>query len=370
MLNSWPSCACKSEQPTMKRVDRYIAANFLRAISVVLLLLVTLFSFVELGEELEDTDSGIFTTVDAISVTLLTTPRRTINLLPISALFGAILGLGAMANHREIIALRNAGLSAWSLARAPCLVVAIFTVFIFLAQNYVVPIAEKKAQEYRAKKLTQTSLAGDAEYWSRHRNQFIRVGSVEYGRIPRDIEIYELDSRGRLQYMVRAVKADILNQQKWLLHSAQKKVLGEGSVQSHNLDVLEWQSFLSTEQLSVLITPAHALSPVDLFRYIRETKGGGVNTREYETIFWRQLVIPLSMIAMTLLGLPFVIGAVGTHSTGSRIVLGASVGIGFYLLEQTSAHLSVIIGVSAAPATLAPTLLILISGLIGLKRLR
>ena len=358
------------EYSIMKRVERYIAINFLRAASIVLLLLLALFSFVELGEELEDTDSGVFTTADAISVTVLTTPERTVNLLPISALFGAVLGLGAMANHREIIALRSAGLSAWTLTRAPCLMVGGLIVFISFTQNYVIPIAEKKAQEFRAKKLTQTSLAGDAEYWSRHGNQFIRVGSVDFGRIPRDIEIYELGSRGRLRHMMQANKADILGQNKWLLHDVQKKILADGSVRSQDFEVLEWQSFLSKEQLSVLRTPAHALSPVDLFRYIRETKGSGVSTREYEAIFWHQLSIPLSVIAMTLLGLPFVIGAVGTRSAGSRIVLGSSVGIGFYLLEQMSAHLSVIIGIPAAPAALAPATLVLIGGLAGLKHLR
>ena len=354
----------------MTVVDRYIALNFVRASGLVLLLLLALFSFVGLGEELEDVGTGTFTTADAISVVLLTTPKRIVDLLPVSALLGAVLGLGAMANHREIIALRSAGLSPWWLARAPCLVVVGLIVLTLLAQNHLIPTGERQAQEFRSKILVQTTLGNGTEYWSRHANQFIRVGSVEYGRIPHDIEIYELGPRGRLRRMMLANRADILDERNWLLHGVEEKVLGDESIRYRIVDTFEWQSFLSSKQLSALITPAQALSSTDLYRYIRETEGSGVSTRQYEAIFWRQISMPLAVLAMTLLGLPFVIGSLRTRTAGFRIVLGASVGIGFYLPEQITGQLSVILDIPAAPAALMPSALVLVSALIGLKRVK
>ena len=138
--------------------------------------LLALFSFVSLAEELEDVGTGNFTTADAVSVVLLTTPKRIVDLLPVSALLGAVLGLGAMANHREIIALRNAGLSPWRLARAPCLVVALMIGLTILMQNQLIPTGERQAQEFRSKTLMQTTLGGGTEFWSRYTNQFVRVG--------------------------------------------------------------------------------------------------------------------------------------------------------------------------------------------------
>ncbi len=354
----------------MTVADRYIALNFIRASGIVLLLLLALFSFVGLGEELEDVGAGSFTSADAFSVVLLTTPKRVIDLLPISALLGAVLGLGAMANHREIIALRSAGLSPWWLARAPCAVVAGLIVATVVVQNHLIPASERQAQEFRSKTLSQTALGSGSEFWSRYADQFIRVGEVEFGRIPHDIEIYELGPSGRLQRMLQAGRADILDAQRWLLNGVEETVLGEDSVKRRILDTLEWQIFLSPDQLSALITPAHALSSADLYRYIREMDGSGVDTRHYEAIFWRQLSVPLALLAMTLLGLPFVIGSVQTHSAGFRIVLGASVGIGFYLLEQMSAHLSLILEMPAAPAALTPAMLVLVAAVIGLNRLK
>ena len=354
----------------MTVLDRYIALNFLKALGYVLLLLLALFSFVSLAEELEDVGTGTFTTTDAVSVVLLTTPKRIVDLLPVSALLGAVLGLGAMANHREIIALRNAGLSPWRLARGPCLVVALMIGLTILMQNQLIPTSERQAQEFRSKTLEQTMLGGGTEFWSRYTNQFVRVGRVEFGRIPHDIEVYELGPSGRLQRLLQAQWADILDQRNWMLHGVEEKILGADSIQYRILDTLEWESFLSPDQLSALITPAHALSSTDLYRYIRKTEGSGLNTRQYETIFWRQLSVPLAMLAMTLLGLPFVIGSVRTHSAGFRIVVGASVGIGFYLLEQMIGQLSLILEIPAAPAALMPSALVLAAGLAGLKRVK
>ena len=116
---------------------------------------------------------------------------------------------------------------------------------------------------------------------------------MEFGRIPHDIEVYELGPSGRLQRLLQANWADILDERNWMLHGVEEKILGADSIQYRTLDTLEWESFLSPDQLSALITPAHALSSTDLYRYIRKTEGSGLNTRQYETIFWRQLSVPL-----------------------------------------------------------------------------
>jgi lipopolysaccharide export LptBFGC system permease protein LptF len=60
----------------MTIVERYLAFNFIQAVGVVLLLLLALFTFLGFAEALEDVGTGSFTTSDAVSVVLLTTPKR------------------------------------------------------------------------------------------------------------------------------------------------------------------------------------------------------------------------------------------------------------------------------------------------------
>src|SRR5210317_582977 len=92
-------------------VDRYIMQRFLAGVLPVMILLLALFSFLALAEELEDVGRGGFTMPDALMVVFLTTPKRIVELLPVTALLGGLLGLGAMANNRELIAIRTIGIS-------------------------------------------------------------------------------------------------------------------------------------------------------------------------------------------------------------------------------------------------------------------
>ena len=64
----------------------YIMTQFVIGIIPALLLLLALFSFMSLAEELEDVGKGGFTLADALMVVFLTTPKRIVELLPVSTL--------------------------------------------------------------------------------------------------------------------------------------------------------------------------------------------------------------------------------------------------------------------------------------------
>ena len=98
-------------------LDRYIASSYLKGMIPVLLLLLSLFSFLSLAEELEEVGQGTFRLIDAFLVVLYTSPRRIVDLMPVTALLGGLMGLGAMANHQELIAARAAGMSKARMAR-------------------------------------------------------------------------------------------------------------------------------------------------------------------------------------------------------------------------------------------------------------
>ena len=83
----------------MRKIDRYIGVSFLAGCVPVLLLLLTLFSFLSLSEELEDVGDGAYELVDALLVVAYTLPALAVDLLPVTVLLGGLLGLGALANN-------------------------------------------------------------------------------------------------------------------------------------------------------------------------------------------------------------------------------------------------------------------------------
>jgi lipopolysaccharide export system permease protein len=235
-------------------------------------------------------------------------------------------------------------------------------------QFVVIPLAERQAQEFRARTLEQTARGG-AEFWSRRDQRIIRVGEVAFGRIPSDIEIYEVDSANHLTRVLLAVRADILGAHAWLLHDVEERVIDGETVSGRHLETLHWSSFLSPDQISTLVSPTHALSPVDLYRYLRETAGSGLDTREHEVRFWQQASLPVTLFGMALLGLPLVAGAVRARSTGLRALIGGAIGIGFYLVERITGQLALLFQLDPALTALMPSILVMAAAILAIRRL-
>ncbi len=76
-------------------------------------------------------------------IIFLTIPKRIVELLPVTALLGGLLGLGAMANHHELMAIRTNGLSKRRIALTVSVLAVVLGVGITLLQFLVVPGFER-----------------------------------------------------------------------------------------------------------------------------------------------------------------------------------------------------------------------------------
>jgi lipopolysaccharide export system permease protein len=138
------SAACAAQGAgTMKIIDRYIASSYFKGMVPVMVLLLALFSFLALAEELEEVGNGTFRQIDAFLVVLYTSPRRMVDLMPVTALLGGLMGLGAMANHQELMAARAAGLSKARMANPVFKATLVVAVAVMLMQTLLVPASER-----------------------------------------------------------------------------------------------------------------------------------------------------------------------------------------------------------------------------------
>jgi lipopolysaccharide export system permease protein len=122
---------------------------------------------------------------------------------------------------------------------------------------------------------------------------------------------------------------------------------------------MQWNALLSAEQASVLILPLEALAPHDLLKTINNLNRNKLDTHHYEVVFWQQVSLLPSLLAMALLSLPFLLGSVRSVSASQRAMIGGLIGIGFYLLQQLSGHLAGILGLNPALVILAPPFVLL-----------
>jgi lipopolysaccharide export system permease protein len=343
------------------KLDRYIMQRFLLGILPALLLLLALFSFMALAEELEDVGKGSFTLPDALMVVFLTTPKRIVELLPVTALLGGLLGLGAMANNRELIAIRSGGLSKTRIARTVTVLALMLGAGITLLQFSVVPGFEREAAALRGQAL-QGAETGDGHanaFWTRNEGYLLHIGSVQSDRTLENIEIYANDDRGRLARLVQAKNALYAGQKNWLLINVTDTRFQGARVRESRQSNLLWNNLLSEEQAAVLVLPLEALAPNDLLATIGNLRQNQLDTHHYEIVFWQQVSLLPGLLAMALLSLPFLLGSVRSVSASQRVMLGGLIGIGFYLLQQLSGHFASLLGLNPALIILAPPFILL-----------
>jgi len=351
----------------MLQLDRYVLIALLRGAAPVVLLLLGLFGFLELAEQLEDIGKGTYSTNDALRVAGLHLPRILIDLLPVTCLLGSIIGYGALAAAQELTVLRTSGWSVPRIAIPVIVLAAVVAAGVIVAQQWIIPRLEQEASALRVKTYA-SSTREDAAYWTRQDNRLLRVGGVEMGMVPVDIEVYELDPTGLVQTLTCAERADVIGPRDWVLRDVTTLRFESGGVSSSYEEVLPFVPDFNAEQIFTLINADHALAPLDLMRYVDHLRSNGLDSHRYEVLLWQQLSLPIGLIALSLLGLPVVMGSTRAMSLGARVAIGAAIGLGFYLTERLAMQLALLYHLPAPATGMLPDLVMLIIGLLLLNR--
>jgi lipopolysaccharide export system permease protein len=352
----------------MPRIDKYIISSFISGCLPVMLLLLSLFSFLSLAEELEDVGMGAYRLADAFLVVMFTLPSMVVDLLPVTLLLGGLLGLGALANQQELIAMRAAGLSPARIV-APVMKLSMLLIgVVLIVQTWLIPMAEHHATQLRAKSLLDSQEGELSEIWTRSQDQFIRIGKVKPGRLLADVEIYQFDNAARLVQMFQTETVELLDESTWLMHRTRRSRLEGEHAETVHEERLVMDNLLSDEQAKRLFTPARSLAPVDLWRFIARLEENRLSSRAYRVMFWNQLGISLGVFAMTLLSLAFLFGSVRSVTAGQRVIQGGLFGMGYYLAQQIVGHVTLLLELHVPATVLAPGLTLLVLALVLIRR--
>jgi lipopolysaccharide export system permease protein len=273
--------------------------------------------------------------------------------------------------------MRAAAISPARMAFPIAMVSLLLVAMVLVLQNLVIPKAEYSAAQLRGKTMVHVGLSGieeeagidaDKEFWTRNAGQFIRFSSVLPDRSLADVEVYLFDESGNLQRMLQSPKAQLLQDSAWLLRSVHDTQIDNRLPQSQFQDSLIWQALLSEKQARTMMMPVSSLASADLWRTIRRLEENGMNAEPQRIVFWTQMSIPVGVVGMALMALPFLLGSVRSVSVGQRIAMGGLIGISYYLIQQISGYLAGIVHGHVLLIVMTPGLVVLLAAIIMLKR--
>ena len=346
----------------MKLLTRYLVTRILIGLTLAAIVLMSLFSFLDLVNQLDNVGKEFYTVADAFMYVGLTMPRRFIQLSPFIALMGNVIGLGILAMNLEIISMRASGIAPSQISKTSLMVGLTLVSIIFLMDQFIAPPLEQKALSLQAKELGQSSsFGGGLGVWARNERQVLHISGEDTGGGigSNDIEIYLLDDSGMLKEYLHGERFTIISNEEWKLYDVVRKVYVEDQMTLEHLPTYTWHTFLESDQVSTLNKPPDSLSPTDLFAYVTYLKNTGQQYDAYSLALWRKIGGGLTTLAMMLLSVGFVFGTYRTGLTRSLVLAGLS-GIAIYLLDQLISNIGLVMDMNPPFIALAPGLLLIL----------
>lgn len=350
----------------MKIITRYLLKEISVNVLLIMLALITMFSFFDLIQELESLGKGSYGLGKITLFVLLSAPGHIYEVMPVAVLVGCMYSLGQFARHSELVVLRVSGISLQNIAFTLLKVGLVFTIITFLVGELITPFSEKMAQRMRIK-ATDSVIAQDfrSGLWVKDGTSFVNVEDVLPDATLLNLHIYEFDRTFKLESTITAKRGQF-EENYWNLKDVTQTDFTADTVHVTKLTEAKWRSLIRPELLNVLLVLPEKMSAWNLYSYINHLAINKQKTTRYEVAIWAKLIYPLACLVMVILALPF--GFIQQRATGAstKIFVGIMLGVLYQILNRVFVHLGLLNDWSPLFSAVMPTILFLMAGLVML----
>ena len=319
----------------MSLLDRYIVRAILGSVLLVMLVMLVLGALFVFIDQQDDIGTGHYTAFGAFWYTLLNLPQLAYELLPITALIGSLLGLGALARGSELTVVRASGVSTARLA-GMALLAGLLLIFVeLLLGELLAPPLQQAAREQKAfSKLSNVSFGGGGGAWVRDGDLILNVAGQYSQRQFGSMQIFELSPQHRLIALGHATHATAGSRGRWLLSDYTESRFADDAVTTRPPGQRLLASNVTAGFLGLAVEDPKQLTSRALWRLISYYRTNALDTREYLFAFWSRIARTLAIAFSVLLAIPFVLGSLRSAGAGTRMMLGLILGISFFLLQR------------------------------------
>ena len=320
-----------TERQKMK-LNFYISRTVLGAICLVVLVFFGLVLFVNLIGELGQTGKGNYHFIQAVSYVLLTLPLLIYQIFPTTVLIGVLLGLGTLASHSELVVMRASGMSLKRIATTVLLASLVLIVVVTFIGEVIAPAMARYANNQKNLEQNKGQLISTVSgVWLREDNAFFHIVSIPSSHQVYGVTRFQFNKAHRLVTASQAVSGKLENNH-WVFYNITTSVIGDHHLTQKKQASVIWPLRFNLHQFTVVDPTTLTLD--ELQQQIKYGRMSGVNTSRYQTTYWRRVLQPLTTLIMVLVALPFIFGPLRTVSIGLRLLVGITVGLVFFILNE------------------------------------
>lgn len=345
------------------RFDRYLMRQVLRQVLLVWLLLLAVFSSLQLIGELRDMRAE-YQLLQVLWHSVLTMAYRAYILFPFAALAGALLAVSRLVAQHELTVMVTAGRGRQRLLLPVLQALLLYLLLAVVLGELAGSWLEPKARDYRVERLTgQISLSYSGGLWLRDGADIMHVAwpamNAQAQADFSGINVYTLQA-GKLCEWLQAERGSHA-QGHWQLQQVQTKSLCTQPVELRQHAQWQHASQLPSDLLVTMALRPSLLSMLDLRSYVGFLERSDLDATRYRTALFQRLYYPLTVLTLVWLALPLVLNEARTHSRGRQLLTAMASGIALYICYEMTESLTGVYRFNPAISLLLPALLSLIA---------
>ncbi|KTD08705.1 LPS export ABC transporter permease LptG [Legionella jamestowniensis] len=354
----------------MKLLDRYIAKTVLSAIALVTLMLAGLQIFILFVNQLDDIGKADFGIWQTALYVLLQMPYQVYLFFPLASLLGSLIGLGIMANNRELVVMRAAGMSIGQITMAVLKAAFIVILLVTITGETIIPRLAHWSNDQKMQALSGGQTLRTAHgVWVRNGNDFIAIGTILANNTLENVYQFRFDSTHRMRLARKIAKIVYVNNQ-WLAFNVEETIIDDNQTLARKIPKMRWDVSVKPSILRVSSNEPDEMTLHELRQYLRAQKQNHQSALNYQLAYWQRLMQPLTTAVMMMLAIPFIFGPLRSSTMGSKILIGATAGFGFHIVNRFFGPVSQVFQWPAEIAAIGPTFLFALLGLYLMRRVK
>ncbi len=357
----------------MNVLDRYVAVAVLKGVFLVLAVLISVGTVFEFMGQLPDVGTAQYSVGDALAFVALRIPRLLVRLMPAAALIGALLGLGNLAVQRELVVMRTSGVSRARLMASVAAAGAVLMVVTALLGESLAPSMSVYARDMRARALLNTDevASGSSSTWLKSGDRIVNLHREADGFGYGGVYLFELGGDRGLTHVAHADTTAIDESNRWILENYAETVFeGPAGVTANAARQIVKDYGLNQDLLEFSVIRHDLLDTNGLMRYVAYLRANDLDATAYLIAFWSRMADIVSVPLMTLLALPFVLGAMGSSGTGVRVLIGLLIGLAYYVTAQVFANSGQVFDLDPRVVAWLPAAALALVNVLALSRVR
>lgn len=352
----------------MNILQWYLGRTLIITILSTLAVLLVLSGLLKFMDQLGRIGEGSYSMADAWFYVLLSMPRDIEIFFPMATLLGGLIGMGMLASHSELTVMQAAGISKRQIIFNGVKAVLILIVLLMLMGELVTGHAETQAKRLRTEALGDKNIFTSTQgTWTKDGQAYVSIGKVIDTTHLAEIKIFQFNDSRQLEKITAAKRAEFFDDE-WHMHDITMTTFTSEEIATEMRIQTIWPTALTPDKLEVVSVKPEALSPSGLYEYIQYLRDSEQDSRRYELALWRKLLQPISISVMLFLAFSFIFGPLRSQTMGSRIMLGALTGFGFFITNRMFGPFALVYDWAPIFGALLPSLVFTGLAIVLLKR--